>query len=64
MLKKKMKPFPHFATFISTYSELVETYPSDGNFQKFIKCLQYHIEKEGINSGFVGVVFRFLKTIF
>ncbi len=54
MLKKKMKPFPHFATFISTYSELVVTYPSDGNFQKFIKCLQYHIEKEA--NKYVGLL--------
>ncbi len=46
MLKKKLKPFPHFATFINTYYVFVETYPSDKNFQQFIKNLNYHIEKE------------------
>ena len=43
MLKKKMKPFPHFATFINTYYAFVETYPSEGNFKQFTKCLDYHI---------------------
>ncbi len=43
MLKKKMKPFPHFATFITTFYTFVETYPSEGNFKQFNKCLEYHI---------------------
>ncbi len=44
MLKKRMKPFPHFAVFIKTYYSFTENYPSEGNFKEFIRCLNYHID--------------------
>jgi len=45
MLMKKMKPFPHFATFIKTYHIFVESYPSEGNFKQFNKSMEFYISK-------------------
>lgn len=46
MLKKKMKPFPHFATFISTYHSFVQSYPSEGNFKQLMQALDYYITND------------------
>ena len=41
-----MKPFPHFAVFISAYHTFVQSYPSEGNFNQLVKCLDYHIAND------------------
>ena len=46
MLKKKMNPFPHFATFIKTFHIFSESYPSETNFKNFILSMSYYITND------------------